>query len=434
MKKLTAISTLFALATSVFATDLTLNISEIPTDTTWSWGDANMWLPADSTVEGGNLKFTGTLASKTTSYNDTALTFGDVVFSLSNSSSTAFILDKDSAKITMNSLTFDSTENSSYYKFGLENSKPTDGIVVENDIVAKTANGNTQYVYFAVSGTGKQLTVKGNIYITNNKATDNFMVSGEIRCSGILYMKAADNADGAKMHLQMWSQAFAGVDDCGIEANHVLKSEWGGTFSLNVTEDCKWHGELEGRAINMKMTNASTATQRMEITSGSFYGITVSGGRFELETASTNTNGALTINGGEFLHESDVYVDSVKLTNGAICYNDNSGTIIAQKVLNEDGSVKVDGSLSKGTEQFIYDFEGLTKAGVYDLISFAVAGEGITYDANNDFVAINLKEGLTADFVYNGNTLQAIVVPEPATVATIFGAIALALAVYRRRK
>ena len=438
MKKLTALSTLFALATSAFAADLTLDATKIPTDssTSWSWNDTNMWLPADSTLDGNNLTFTGTFENATTSTMDADITANDVVFSVANNSSKSFSLNSGSYKLTANSITFDSTNNSSYYNFNVSSG----GIVVENDLVAKTSNGNTQYVELSVGG--KKLTVKGNLYITNNKATDNFLISGETNVTGAIKMKAADNADGAKLNIQMWNQTFGGIDDCGIEADHVLKTEWGGDFKLNVKQDYKWHGALDGRALKLVMYKSSTATQRFEITSGTFGKITVNGGRLELSTESTNTNGELTINGGVLMHEGDMTVDSVNLVNGAINYTDESGTIISNGSLAKvkitlqyvDGTGWVETNREAIEEQFVYDFTGLTKAGTYDLITFTSVAEGISDDANDDFVAINLKEGLTADFVYNGNTLQAIVVPEPATVATIFGAIALALAVYRRRK
>ena len=56
-------------------------------------------------------------------------------------------------------------------------------------------------------------------------------------------------------------------------------------------------------------------------------------------------------------------------------------------------------------------------------------------DADEYFVAENLINAI-ADFAWNGNSLTVTFaqVPEPAAIAAVFGALALALAARRRGK
>ncbi len=71
---------------------------------------------------------------------------------------------------------------------------------------------------------------------------------------------------------------------------------------------------------------------------------------------------------------------------------------------------------------------------LFDLIT-ANALEGFSANANDDFYAKNLL-GAVADFAWDGDTLTVSFsqVPEPASVAAVFGALALGLAAWRRRK
>ena len=65
----------------------------------------------------------------------------------------------------------------------------------------------------------------------------------------------------------------------------------------------------------------------------------------------------------------------------------------------------------------------------------ALEGFSSDTDADEDFLAKNLANGY-ADFEWIGNTLTVSfsAVPEPAALAAIIGAAALAIAAVRRRK
>ena len=99
----------------------------------------------------------------------------------------------------------------------------------------------------------------------------------------------------------------------------------------------------------------------------------------------------------------------------------------------------INGEFEKASDgQIAIDFEGLDATDFigdsFYLIS-AYTTKGFLDDANDDFIAENLKNAL-ADFAWNGGTLQVTFtqVPEPAEIAVFIGALALIFAIRRRRK
>ena len=106
-----------------------------------------------------------------------------------------------------------------------------------------------------------------------------------------------------------------------------------------------------------------------------------------------------------------------------------NGAKISAKLASLDatklGEITVADGASASLVLDFFDADSLA-AGTYDLIS--LAGNG-TLDVSfaSDFQNIS--------GAWNGNTYQlTVAVPEPATVAAVLGALALGLAVYRRRK
>ena len=123
----------------------------------------------------------------------------------------------------------------------------------------------------------------------------------------------------------------------------------------------------------------------------------------------------------QFVFESvNVNIGKATLANGAK---------ISAKLASLDaanfGEITVADGASASLVLDFFDADSLT-AGTYDLIS--LAGNG------------TLNVSFASDFqnisgAWNGNTYQlTVAVPEPATVAAVLGALALGLAVYRRRK
>ncbi len=123
----------------------------------------------------------------------------------------------------------------------------------------------------------------------------------------------------------------------------------------------------------------------------------------------------------QFIFESvNVNIDKATLANGA-----KISAKLASLDAADFGEITVaDGATASLVLDF-FDADSLA-AGTYDLIT--IAGNG------------TLNVSFASDFqnisgAWNGNTYQlTVAVPEPATVAAILGALALGLAVYRRRK
>ncbi len=84
------------------------------------------------------------------------------------------------------------------------------------------------------------------------------------------------------------------------------------------------------------------------------------------------------------------------------------------------------------------DFDGLDGSEYigksFDLISSFGGLTTLNGDANVDFIATDLT-GALADFAWNDNILSVTFtnVPEPASIAALFGLAALAFAVRRRK-
>ena len=153
---------------------------------------------------------------------------------------------------------------------------------------------------------------------------------------------------------------------------------------------------------------------------------------------STAALGKLTMTGGAFGGiDGGVKVSEAEWLGGDIVFH-NAEAFMG----GSPDKITVDGTFAKTGEGKIgVDFSGLDASIfaedgnlVFDLIT-ANALKGFSADANDDFAAKNLL-GAVADFAWAGNTLTVSFsqVPEPAAVAAIFGALALGLAAWRRRK
>ena len=141
------------------------------------------------------------------------------------------------------------------------------------------------------------------------------------------------------------------------------------------------------------------------------------------------------------LYAKNILASDLKISDGV-----NLSLFLTQAMFEKDNTVLyVDQKLTKGNENKItLDFTdvewNLVEAGTYNIIT-AGELEGFNKDSvNNDFITNNttgLRDGLESNLLWNGNTLQLVVasnVPEPSTVALIFGAVAVAFVAIRRKK
>ena len=171
--------------------------------------------------------------------------------------------------------------------------------------------------------------------------------------------------------------------------------------------------------------------------------IQVESGTLVLRTAFGASHGKLTINGGKIGAITNMTVSSAEWNGGAISFI-NSDEAIANET---PETITIEGDfLKSGAGKIMMDFNNFDTIYIVDkdiwLDLIYVDGEttGFSNEANDDFYAANLDT--YADFQWIdgedglGKVLQVSFtsVPEPAELAVLIGAIALSMAVFRRRR
>ena len=166
--------------------------------------------------------------------------------------------------------------------------------------------------------------------------------------------------------------------------------------------------------------------------------LTVSGGTLLLSYSDT-TQGDLTISGGSFgatMDGGNAKVKSLAYSSGKLVFATEGfyGGL--------PNSIAVEGKFSKGTlEKIVIDFSGLDAETLIGepamtlITAGSFEGMSTSVDADEYFVAENLINAI-ADFAWNGNSLTVAFtqVPEPAALAAIIGALALAVCAIRKRR
>lgn len=181
------------------------------------------------------------------------------------------------------------------------------------------------------------------------------------------------------------------------------------------------------------MDGAGTQTLSLSGNTAGVVGVTVKNGTLYYNNESSS--GKLVMEGGKFgAVNGSAEFDSALWSGGKISYANHEAFPGGTPEM-----IIINGEFEKASDgQIAIDFEGLDATGLigdsFYLIS-ADTTKGFLDDANDDFVAENLKNAL-ADFAWNGGTLQVTFtqVPEPAALAAIIGAFALLFAIRRRRK
>ena len=237
----------------------------------------------------------------------------------------------------------------------------------------------------------------------------------------------------------------AEVNANGLNSTLVLKNsadaEFAGIVTNSLTAD-----DNDGKPAITTTMNVVMNGSAKQVLSGdnSFNGyIQVESGTLVLRTASGASHGKLTINGGKIGAITNITVSSAEWNGGGISFI-NSGEAIAMQTP-ETITIKGD-FLKSGTGKIMMDFNNFDTYGLvdediwFDLIYVDGETLGFADDANDDFYATNLDT--YADFQWVdgedglGKVLQVSFtsVPEPAELAIVIGAIALSMAVFRRRR
>ena len=335
------------------------------------------------------------------------------------------------ASITLNTLTFDNSGsvNSTYINIYTTKSAVNQSLTINGDINVIAGTEASQIIDMYSNGGKYAFHVKGNLNITNKKDTDNFIWTGETVIDGVVNMRSASTdpeKKGAKYQVQLWNQTIGGLSDCGEKNVHVISTHWGGGITFTNKTDQTWSGTILNKAMELRY--AGTAMQRLEVVSGEFKNVSVSNGRLELAMSSSAVNGNLSLSGGVFDNDGEINFVDASFGKGKINFDN------AADKINISGTAKKNAS---GNLEI--DFTGLVIEAdkAYEIITAAILDSSFKSDASDIIGSGYDSDKFLLNFAWAGSTLTATftsAVPEPATVAAILGAIALAFAAYRRRK
>ena len=429
-------SLLFAAAGVVSAEDLSVKQTALDASTPWSWNDISNW-NGGTTLDGSNLTVKGSLSADNTGTIDSALTAGTLTFDIDSS-------DFQSKTVLNAAATFDSIvfNNGNVYIDASLNGKGLGKI--KNGIIVKSLGNVT------ICNSDNTLNLNGKgIDVTNDRSKGLFTVLGGVTDGGVLKMTAAEGAKGANVKLHTFNQTWSGIDDGGVQANHLLITSGKGVWTFyNFTKN-DWSGELQSDqlTINFNGGNESNYGQRLNLTSfsstnwtgdGEAYAgrnglkVNVNSGNLILNETST-THCFLNLSGGTFGTE-----DVINFTDGFL----NGGNIkVFNKVNGQNAFIGFEKASKADGVKIGLDFSAITEAEEYLIMVLGDTESSTGFDfanAENDFEIKGLSESLKASLAWkDGYQLVATItaaVPEPATVAAILGAIALGFAAYRRRK
>ncbi len=308
------------------------------------------------------------------------------------------------------------SENSLYFKMPLVKADYLN--VNQNATIEDEAGGSFASPKLLVN---KVATLNGNGRIVGTGTSANselYMSFGGLAGTGTI--NGASNANAAKGY---------------IEFTNTAKSRFDGKILLS---DSSFWGGGSNKEIHLVMNGSSV--QEFSNTASTISSVTVNSG--EISMVAQNA-GALYLNGGKLSVFNDDMAQVGNVLNAdSLAWG--AGTVKLGIGLTGNDSISLSGALSKsgsgdlklelvfadGVAQMFEDL-GEDLNAEYTLISYD-SNEGV---AAGD-VSIIAPSGFkyTLNFGENALTLNVSAVPEPATVAAILGALALGLALYRRRK
>ena len=333
-------------------------------------------------------------------------------------------------------LTFGGTNISGFYK----------SLTIGENAEIDTATGYKTAVYLDATYAGARLELAG---VNNIGDTSNWAV-----IKGVVKMN--NSADGSKFASLMISRnelnpemsssyvSIGGISGTGrILTKIVNDGDKTGvsylTFSNAEGVNTTFNGTIARVNSDYKdnvafiMDGSGTQTLSLSGNTAGIVGVTIKNGT--LYYSNSDSSGKLVMEGGKFgAVNGSAEFDSAVWSGGKISYANHEAFLGGTPEM-----IIINGEFEKALDgQIAIDFEGLDATALigysFDLIS-ADSIKGFLDDANDDFVAENLKNAL-ADFAWNGGTLQVTFtqVPEPAALAALIGAFALIFAIRRRRK
>ena len=280
----------------------------------------------------------------------------------------------------------------------------------------------------------------------NNPEYNSTQKWGGLKGTGIVFIEGASWSGNAK-----YNSAFNADITLTNKADQTFTGEvkYGNINDGGFTNTTEIHLTLDAENASATQTinlGGSKSFTTVSVKNGTLIysapaaaeSLTVSGGTLLLSHSDT-TQGDLTISGGSFGATMDNGSAKVK----SLTYSGGKFVFATEGIYGGlPNSIAVEGKFSKDTlEKIVIDFSGLDAETLIGepamtlITAGSFEGMSTSVDADEYFAAENLINAI-ADFAWNGNSLTVAFaqVPEPAALAAVFGALALALAARRRGK
>ncbi len=333
-------------------------------------------------------------------------------------------------------------------------------VVVKGNIISQTASDGTDgESLFGDWNILKSLTLGGNIEMQGARLrfhTLNVKVDGVINYTG-----GKLNLCYGSANAQNLSFSFGGLNGTNREINiggnpssgHMLENS---TITMTFTNSgtSKFNGKFTYESAdsvgvntyNLVMNGTSTGVQYYEDTGTtfSFDNVTVKSGK--LNFYSEIGKSVISLEGGTLSPATVtgeiaiLKAEAINWDNGKISFDLVEDNSASDKIVLEYALSKTSFSVSGGTREIEliadpYDIAAWIDASGEDKITYTLIEYGSTDFKKGDIVFSQI-DGINIDYNFGDTALTVTLskVPEPATIAAILGACALAMAAFRRRR
>lgn len=360
-------------------------------------------------------------------------------------------------------LTLASNHNYAPFAFATD-SDGVGEVVVKGNIISKNASdGSEGESLFGDGKILKSLTVGGNIEMQGSRLRFhalNVNVNGIVDFSGDISNTQLNLAYGS-MSGQSVSISFGGLNGIGKEIKFggvkdslienttiTLRFTNSGTssFSGKFAYDEGGESTLKNNRYNLVMNGTSTGVQYYEDTGTkfSFDDVTVKSGK--LNFYSTIGKSVISLEGGTLSPATVtgeiaiLKAEAINWSNGKISFDLVQDNSASDKIVLGYALSKTSFSVPGGTREIEliadpYEIAAWIDESVDGKLTYTLIEYGSTTFKNGDIVFSQI-DGINIDYNFGDTALTVTLskVPEPATIAAIFGACALAMAAFRRRR
>lgn len=337
-------------------------------------------------------------------------------------------------------------------------------VVVKGNIISKLATEDSGELTSGESlfGEGKilkSLTVGGNIELQGSRFRFHAL---NVKVDGVFnYTGGTLNLCYGSANAQNLSFSFGGLEGTNREikiggnpdSKHMLENS---TITMTFTNSgtSKFNGKFSYESANsvgvntynLVMNGTSTGVQYYEDTGTtfSFDNVTVKSGK--LNFYSTIGKSTISLEGGTLSPATVtgeiaiLKAEAINWDNGKISFDLVEDNSASDKIVLDYALSKTSFSVPGGTREIEliadpYEIAAWIGASVDGKLTYTLIEYGSTDFKNGDIVFSQI-DGINIDYDFGDTALTVTLskVPEPATIAAIFGACALAMAAFRRRR